>query len=34
LDEQIIDNRQDTIHAKGFDVFNFGYSIPENVPED
>lgn len=25
---------QDTIHAKGFDIFNFGYAIPENVPKE
>jgi hypothetical protein len=34
LDENNFNTKQDTIHAKGFDIFNFGYSVPENIPED
>jgi hypothetical protein len=34
VDSEIYTTRQDTIHAKGFDLFNFGYAVPENVPED
>ena len=34
MDEEIYEQRQDTIHAKGFDIFNFGYATPEEVPED
>lgn len=34
LENDVIQSRQDTIHAKGFDLFNFGYAAPENVPED
>jgi len=26
--------KQDTIHAKGFDLFNFNYANPDNVPAD
>jgi hypothetical protein len=33
LDNELIDNKQDGIHAKGFDIFNFGYANPENIPE-
>ena len=39
LDEQVKEQKneqsqQDVIHAKGFDIFNFGYAIPENVPKE
>lgn len=34
MDENIYNTRQDAIHAKGFDVFNFGYAKPDEVPED
>jgi len=34
LENDVFQSRQDTIHAKGFDLFNFGYAVPENVPED
>jgi len=34
LDEKIHETRQDTIHSKGFDLFNFNYAKPESVPED
>ena len=34
MDEKSFEVNQDTIHAKGFDIFNFGYSTPENVPKD
>ena len=34
MDNELIDNKQDGIHAKGFDIFNFGYANPEEVPED
>ena len=34
LDENLQETRQDTIHAKGFDLFNFGYAIPEDVPPE
>ena len=30
----IYQSRQDTIHAKGFDLFNFGYANPEQLSED
>jgi hypothetical protein len=26
--------KQDTIHAKGFDLFNFNYAEPNNIPEE
>lgn len=28
-----IEQRQDTIHAKGFDIFNFNYADPEKLAE-
>jgi hypothetical protein len=28
-EENVYQSRQDTIHAKGFDLFNFGYANPE-----
>ena len=31
-ESEVYKSRQDTIHAKGFDLFNFGYAIPEDVP--
>jgi hypothetical protein len=34
LDENTYEKRQDTIHAKGFDLFNFNYANPEEIPED
>ena len=27
--DEIVEKRQDTIHAKGFDIFNFNYADPE-----
>lgn len=33
MDENLQETRQDTIHAKGFDLFNFGYARPEDIPE-
>ena len=32
--EQQREKRQDTIHAKGFDFYDFGYSRPEDIPEE
>ena len=34
IDSEIYTTRQDTIHAKGFDLFNFGYANPEQLSED
>jgi hypothetical protein len=31
---EILKSRQDTIHAKGFDLFNFNYSNPEQLAEE
>ena len=31
---EVYQKRQDTIHAKGFDLFDFGYVNPEQIPED
>lgn len=33
-EENVYQSRQDTIHAKGFDLFNFGYANPEHLSED
>ena len=33
MDENLQETRQDTIHAKGFDLFNFGYARPEDLSE-
>ena len=33
-EDNLYQSRQDTIHAKGFDLFNFGYANPENLSED
>ena len=32
--EQQREKRQDTIHAKGFDFYDFGYSRPEDISEE
>jgi hypothetical protein len=31
LDEKIYEPKQETIHAKGFDLFNFGYADPSKL---
>lgn len=33
-ENDIYQSRQDTIHAKGFDLFNFSYANPEQLSED
>ena len=33
-EDSVYQSRQDTIHAKGFDLFDFSYANPENVGEE
>ena len=30
----LLSSRQDTIHNKGFDLFNFNYAVPEALADD
>ena len=30
---EVLSSRQDAIHQKGFDLFNFSYSIPDEAKE-
>lgn len=32
--DELNEKRQNTIHAKGFDLFNFNYAAPGELPED
>ena len=34
LDEEIYEQRQDTIHAKGFDMYSSSYAMPEELKDD